>query len=191
MNQFIIHFHSLKTNEKTRIDFKSEKPSSDFIEMAKLKGYCIYQYIQNDYTYNMSIPDLKNENVEFEILQREKKTWFGLSKKIITDFLIKPKKDFYYPYQYGHYLYIFTKKEIDKTEFENWLNKEFPNRFGDIDETFTDFDKLLNKDDFLIATNHDYQYQFGVIGKRDLIERIISNYKTEKLKDFEIESYDE
>ena len=191
MNQFILHFHSLESKEKTRIDFKSEKPATDFFELSKLDGYKLYQYIQSDYSYNMTIEDLGYKNIGYEILQREKKIWFGLSKKTISDILIKPKKGFYYPYQYGHYLYIFTKQEINKTELENWLNREFPSRFGNIDETFTGFEKLLHEDDYLIATNHDLQHQFGVIGKRDIIEKVISKFKTKNLIDFEIEKYEE
>jgi len=57
----------------------------------------------------------------------------------VTDFLIMPNQEFYYPYEIGSYLYLFTTHKRTKTDIENWLNKEFPNRFGHIDETFTGF----------------------------------------------------
>ena len=87
-------------------------------------------------------------------------------KKTVTDLLIMPSKHFYYPYQYGSYLYIFTKKDLNKNNFENWLNMEFPSRYGNIDETFAGFKNLMSEEGFLIATNHDLQHQFGVMGKK-------------------------
>ena len=193
MKQFILLFHPLSTTEEVRIDFKSEKPASDFIELTKLDGYNVYQYIQSDYSYNMPIEELELENIGFKKLYREKKTWFGLSKKTVTDLLIEPKTGFYYPYGYGNYLYIFTKKEIKQSEFEKWLNKEFPSRFADIDETFAGFNSeflnLMNEDDYLIATNHDYQEQFGVSGKADIIDKIISKFEKANLNEFELEKY--
>ena len=193
MKQFILLLHPLSTNEKVRIDFKSEKPASEIIELTKLNGYKIYQYIQSDYTYNMPIADLELENIGFKKLYREKKTWFGLSKKTVTDLLIEEQNGFYYPYGYGHYLYLFTKQSIDQSEFENWLNKEFPSRFGDIDETFAGFNSeflnLMNEDDYVIATNHDYQEEFGLAGKAEIIEQIISKFNELNLAEYEIDKY--
>ena len=193
MKQFILLFHPLSTSEEVRIDFKSEKPATEFIELTKLDGYKMYQYIQSEHTYNMPIEELELENIGFKKLYREKKTWFGFSKKTVTDLLIEPKNGFYYPYGYGNYLYIFTKQEIDQTEFEKWLNKEFPSRFGDIDETFAGFNSeflnLMNEDDYLIATNHDYQEQFGVCGKTNIIEQIVSKFSELNLNEYETEKY--
>lgn len=193
MKQFILLFHPLSTSEEVRIDFKSEKPASEFIGLAKLDGYKVYQYIQSDYTYNMPIEELELKNVGYKKLYREKKTWFGLSKKKVTDLLIEPKNGFYYPYGYGHYLYLFTKREIDKSDFEKWLNKEFPNRFADIDETFAGFNSeflnLMDEDDYLIATNHDYQKQFGMTGKKEIVEQVISIFNDQSLEEYETEKY--
>ncbi len=193
MKQFILHFHPLGTNEKVRIDFKSEKPATEFIELTKLDGYKMYQYIQSDHTYNMPIEELELENIGFKKLYREKKTWFGLSKKKVTDFLIEPKNEFYYPYGFGNYLYVFTKQEINHTEIEKWLNKEFPSRLTDIDETFAGLNSevlhLLDEDDYLIATSHDYQEQFGLSGKASIIEPIISKFNELNLDEYEVEKY--
>ncbi|WP_375563146.1 hypothetical protein ACE193_11625 [Bernardetia sp. OM2101] len=191
MKQFILLFHPLSTSEEVRIDFKSSKPASDFIDLTKLDGYKVYQYIQSDYTYNMLIEELASKNIGFKKLYREKKTWFGLSKKIITDLLIEPKNGFYYPYSYGNYLYVFTKHEIDQSEFEKWLNKEFPNRFADIDEVFVGSNSkllnLINEDDYLIITNHDCQEQFALTGKTEIIKQIIAKFNDLNLEEYGIE----
>ena len=193
MKQFILLFHPLSTSEEVRIDFKSEKPASDFIELTKLDGYKVYQYIQSDFTYNMPIAELESENIRFKKLYRGKKTWFGLSKKTVTDLLIEQQNGFYYPYGYGNNLYLFSKQEINQTDFENWLNKEFPSRFADIDETFAGFNSeflnLMNQDDYVIATNHDYQEQFGLTGKAEIIEQIISKFNDLNLAEYETEKY--
>ena len=191
MTQFILQFKSLGSKIITRMDFNSEKPATEFIELTKLDGYKMYQYIQSGNNYVMTAEELETKNIKFEKLFREVKTWFGLSKKNVTDFLIMPNRDFYYPHQFGSYLYIFTKENRTKTDFENWLNKEFPSRFGHIDETFSGLQNLMDKDDYLIATNHDLQHQFGVIGKKSIVDQIISKFKNANLSEFELEDYEE
>lgn len=193
MKRFILLFHPLSTSEEVRIDFYSEKPATEFIELTKLEGYRMYQYIQSDYSYNMTIKELELRNIRFKKLSREKKTWFGLSKKTVTDLLIEPKNEFYYPYSYGHYLYIFTKKEINQSDLEKWLNKEFSNRFADIDETFAGFNSeflnLMNEDDYLIATNHDYQNEFGLTGNVEIIEQVVSRFNEMNLEEYTVKRY--
>ncbi len=193
MKQFILLFHPLSTSEEIRIDFKSEKPASDFIELTKLDEYKVYQYILSDYTHNMPIAELESENIGFKKLHREKKTLFGLSKKTVVDLFIEQQNGFYYPYNYGNYLYLITKRKINQSEFEKWLKKEFPNRFADIDETFAGFNSeflnLINEDDYVIATNHDYQEQFGLTGKAEIIEQIISKFNDLNLEEYETEKY--
>ncbi|MCG2432155.1 hypothetical protein [Aequorivita xiaoshiensis] len=191
MSQFILQFKTLGSKIITRMDFNSKKPATEFIGLTKLDGYKMYQYIQSGNNYAMTAEELETENIQFEKLFREKKTWFGLSKKTVTDFLILPNKNFYYPYEFGSYLYIFTKQDRTKNDFENWLNKEFPSRFGHIDERFIGFKNLMSEDDYLIATNHDLQHQFGVVGKKKIIERVISKFKNENLSEFELENYEE
>jgi len=141
----------------------------------------------------MPIAELESENIGFKKLNREKKTWFGLSKKTVTDLLIEQQNGFYYPYGYGNYLYLFSKQKIKLTDFENWLNKEFPSRFVDINETFAGFNSeflnLMNEDDFVIATNHDYQEQFGLTGKAKIIEQILSKFNDLNLAEYETEKY--
>ena len=191
MTNFILLFKSLGSKIITRMDFKSEKPATEFIEKTKLDGYKMYQYIQSGNNYVMTAEELSSQNILFEKLSREVKTWFGLSKKTVMDFLIMPNKDFYYPYEFGSYLYIFTKQDRTKADFENWLNKEFPSRFGHIDETFTGFENLMNDEDYLIATNHDLQHQFGVVGNKSVIDQIIARFENAKLNEFELEDYEE
>ncbi|WP_240642375.1 metallophosphoesterase family protein [Nonlabens xiamenensis] len=191
MKQFILLFQPFSKGGVVQIDFKSEKPASDFIEFTKLDGYNVYQYIQSDFTYNMSIAELESENIGFKKLYREKKTWFGLSKKTVIDLLIEQQNGFYYPYGFGNYLYLFSKQKINQSEFEKWLNKEFPSRFGDIDGTFAGFNSelsnLMNEDDYLIATNHDYQEHFGLTGKAEIIEQIILKFNDLNLAEYETE----
>ncbi|EPR70426.1 hypothetical protein ADIWIN_3782 [Winogradskyella psychrotolerans RS-3] len=167
MTKFLLLFHDFGSKIFTQIEFKSNKVPTDFIELTKLDDYEMYQYIQSGNTYVMTEERLEKENIHFEKLKREKKTWFGFYKKTVTDLLIMPNQEFYYPYESGSYLYLFTKQKITKAEIENWLNREFPSRFGHIDERFEGFENLLNEEDYLIATNHDLQRQFGVIGKKE------------------------
>lgn len=190
MIQFILLFHNLGSKFSTRMDFKSNKPATEFIDLTKLDGYEMYQYIQRGNTYVMSEEKLEKENIQFEKLYRQKKTWFGFSKKITTDLLIMPNQEFYYPYEFGSYLYIFTKRKRTKSDFENWLNNEFPDRFGHIDETFAGFENLMDEEDYLIATNHDLQHQFGVIGKKNKIDQIIKKFTSANLSEFELENYE-
>ncbi|MDT0559542.1 hypothetical protein RM697_12835 [Ichthyenterobacterium sp. W332] len=191
MTNFILNFKSLGSKLITRMDFNSEKPATEFIELTKLNGYKMYQYIQSGNNYVMTAEELEMKNIKFEKLLREVKTWFGLSKKTVTDFLIMPDKSFYYPYEFGSYLYIFTKQNRTKVDFENWLDKEFPSRFGHIDETFTGFENLMDDEDYLIATNHDLQHQFGVVGNKNIIDQIITEYKNANLREFELDDYEE
>ncbi|WP_396632136.1 hypothetical protein [Maribacter sp. R86514] len=191
MTNYIILFKSLGSKLNTRMDFNSEKPATEFIELTKLNGYKMYQYIQSGNNYVMTAEELEIKNIKFEKLLREVKTWFGLSKKTVTDFLIMPDKSFYYPYEFGSYLYIFTKKNRTKADFEKWLDKEFASRFGHIDETFAGFENLMNDEDYLIATNHDLQHQFGVVGNKNIIDEIIAKFKNENLREFELEDYEE
>lgn len=193
MKPYTLLFYSLNTNEEVHIGFKSKKTASDFIELTKLDEYQVYQYIQSDYTYNVPIEELESENIKFKKLYREKRTWFGLSKKTVTDLLIEQQNGFYYPYDYGNYLYLFSKQKIDQVDFEKWLNKEFPNRFAEIDETFagfnSDFLNLMNDNDYIIATNHDYQEQLGLTGKMEIIEQIISKFNNLNLAEYETEKH--
>jgi|GEM_PF-5328677 len=173
------------------MDFISDKPATEFIGLAKLDGYKMYQYIQSGNNYAMTAEELGTENIQFEKLFREKKTWFGLSKKTVTDFLIMPNKNFYYPHEFGSYLYIFTKQDRLKVDIENWMNKEFPDRFGHIDERFIGFQELMNEEDYLIATNHDLQHQFGLIATKSIVDKIITKFKNANLSEFELEDYEE
>lgn len=194
MKQFIILFHPLTTNVEVQMDFKSEKPVTECIELIKLKDYKIYQYIQNDYIYNMSIEELESKNIGFKKLYREKKTWFGLSKRSVMDLLIEPGNGFYYPYSYGNYFYLLTKRKIEQSDFEMWLNEEFPNRFNDLDATYSGYNSkflnLMDNDDYLIVTSHDYKNHLGVTGNSEIIKQIISKFETLKFDEYEIEKHE-
>ena len=45
----------------------------------------------------------------------------------------------------------------------------------------------MNPEDYLIATDHDLQHQFGVIGEDDKISKIITKFKNTSLKSFDLE----
>lgn len=188
--RYIILFHPIGKEESVRIDFESDKTETEFYEKLKIEDYEIYQFIQEEFKYNMEESELEEEKIEFLSLKREKKTWFGFSKKVVSDLLILPKKEFYYPYQYGHYFYLFTKRKINKNNFENWLNLYFPERFSDFDETYAGLNKdqleLMDEDDYLVITNYDYQKEFGLIGNSKIIENL-----TEKLRKLNLKSFEE
>lgn len=105
---FIVLLHSIGETKKFRVDFKSDKPASDYYEHLKLDGYKIYQYIQDEYQYVMESSELENNQVKFKLLQGEKRTWLGLSKRTVSDLFIYPKNGFYYPYRYSPYS-IYTR----------------------------------------------------------------------------------
>ena len=184
--------HPIEKNETIRIDFQTELIETDIYEKLKLPEYSVYQFIEDEFMYNMKQSELDAENIEYYEFKREKKSWFGISKKTISDILIKPKSGFYYPYQYGNYFYLFTKHKINPTEFEKWICNSFPNRFADFDETFAfgfnNSFELLNKDDYILITNHDYQRDFGITANEQIIDKIFeilkeeNNYKEEKFK---------
>ncbi|EKT3965478.1 hypothetical protein SL053_000231 [Flavobacterium psychrophilum] len=188
MKRFVILLNPLTSGSELRIDFQSESIATDFYDLSKLDEYKIYQYIQSDYTYIMPIEELEQKNISFIKLEREEKTWFGLFKKKVTDILIEPTEEFYYPYSYGYYLYIFTKHKINKTEFEDWLNKKYLTK--GIDESFTEikseFEDLMKKDDYLLVTNHDLQQHFGICGNENIINQITSKFNKLNLNEFEI-----
>ncbi len=188
MKRFVILLNPLITGSELRIDFQSESIATDFYDLSKLDEYKMYQYIQSDYTYITSIEELEQKNISFIKLEREEKTWFGLFKKKVTDILIEPTEGFYYPYSYGYYLYIFTKHKINKTEFEDWLNKKYLTK--GINESFTEikseFEDLMKKDDYLLVTNHDLQYHFGICGNENIIDQITSKFNKLNLNEFEI-----
>ena len=141
----------------------------------------------------MEPSELEENDVKFKFLKREKKTWFGLSKKMVSDLLIYPKNGFYYPYQYGHYFYLYTKHDVKDLEFENWLNAQFPDRYGDFDETHaginTKYVQLLNADDYLIVTNHDFQEEFGITGSININQQILKKLKDLNLSEYAAEEY--
>ena len=187
MKHFIALFHRLSFNESTRIDFESELDETAVYEILKLEDYKLYQFIEHDFLYNMEIPELDEEGIEYDKLGREKKTWFGLGRTTIHDILIHPNKDFFYPYQYGHYFYLFTKSNITGDQFKEWLEVNFPKRFADFDELVgygkTNELKLMHPDDYVLITNHDYRKEFGVAAESKtidkLIERLTKNFKVE------------
>lgn len=189
MNRFVILLHPIKNEESVRIDFESDMLETEIYEELKIEGYQIYQFIQEDFKYNMEEYELVDKEIQFFSLKREKITWFGFSRKMMTDLLIPPQKTFFYPYQYGHYFYLFTKNNIEKNDFENWLDLHFPDRFLDFDDAYAGLRKdqieLINEDDYLLITNHSYQKEFGLIGNDRILEKL-----TEKLLELNIESFE-
>ena len=194
MKEFILLFHPLGSNETIQVSFRSKEPAVDFIELSKLEGYNMYQYILGDFTYNMPVEDLMKDEIRFTRILREQRSWWGLYKRKVTDILIEPRIGFYYPYEFGNYLYWFTKQEaVIESELLDWLNKQFPDRSTNIDDTFAGFNshrlQMLHEDDYLIATDHDHQQQFGVAGRNEIINAILSRFKSSDLTEFEMETY--
>ncbi len=169
--------HPIEKTESVRIDFETELNETDVYESLKLVDYKIYQFIQNDYLYKMKMNELDSENIKYHKFKREKTTWFGLFKKSVTDILIHPKSGFYYPYDFGHYFYLFTKHKININDFENWLNLHFSNPFADFDKCWgigvSKGFKLLNKDDYFLITNHDLQSDIGITASEIVADKLL------------------
>jgi hypothetical protein len=190
---FIPLFHSIGITEKVRVDFNSDKPETDFYELLKLEGYNIYLYIAHNYRYTMSIEELKEKGISFSTFEYERKTWFGLSSETRADILIHPNDGFFFPYQYGHFFYLYTKHSLNQTEFAKWMNIQFPNKFMDFGDTEiglnTDSIKLLNSDDYLLVTNHGYQKEFGITGNPEIVSLLRAKLKSLQLDEYEESEY--
>ena len=46
----------------------------------------------------------------------------------------------------------------------------------------------MDEEDYLIATNHDFQHQFGVIGKKNKIDQIIDEFEKANLSEFVLQN---
>lgn len=186
MRNIIALLHPIEKKETIRIDFQTELLETDIYEKLKLPEYGIYQFIENDFLYNMEQSELDAEQIKYYELKREKKTWFGLSKKTVTDLLIQPKNKFYYPYQYGHYFYLFTKHKVNPTEFQEWINIMFPSKFADFDDTLfmgtNENFEFLNKDDYFLITHHDYQRDFGISANEIITNELLKILRKEEVQ---------
>ncbi|WP_299821606.1 hypothetical protein [uncultured Pontibacter sp.] len=190
---YIALFHPVGEEVKTRIDFDSEIEETLVYELLKLEGYSIYQFILQDYQYVMSFDELSELGVRFKLFKKERKTWFGLSKKIEQELLIYPKDGFFYPYQYGSYFYLFSREEIKESDFIKWMEEQFPNRWVDFDDTLAGLNsktiKLLHQSDYILVTNHDYQKEFGVVGSKEVCATLTAKLRQEAFESFETEEY--
>ncbi|OKL41125.1 hypothetical protein [Pontibacter flavimaris] len=189
----IAFFHPAGEEVKTRIDFDSEIEETLIYELLKLEGYLIYQFILPDYQYVMSFDELSEQGIRFKLFEKERRTWFGLSKKVEQELLIYPKDGFFYPYQYGTYFYLFSREEIKENEFLKWMDKQFPNRWTDFDETFaglnSDTMKFLHEPDYILVTNYDYQKEFGIVASKEICAALIARLKQAAFQSFEAEEY--
>lgn len=185
-------FHALGEVAKKRVDFKFDKPVTKIFEMLKLADYKLYQLIQSENMIAMPMIELENPKIKLGFMERVEKTWLGLNKPK-RDMLIFPNSDFYYPYNFGNYTYLFSKNEYTIQDIEIWINTQFPNRWSDLDNTYAGHNtlsiKLIDKDDYLIITNYDYQSEFGIIGKKSIIESLLVRFREMRLDDYEEENY--
>lgn len=190
---YIALFHPVGEEVKTRIDFESEIEETLVYELLKLEGYSIYQFILPDYQYVMSLDELGELGVKFKLFEKERKTWFGFSKKIEQELLIYPKDGFFYPYQYGSYFYLFSREEIKESDFHRWIEEQFPNRWFDFDDTLAGLNsktiKLLHQSDYILVTNHDYQKEFGVVGSKEVCSTLTAKLRKAAFESFETEEY--
>jgi hypothetical protein len=186
IKNFIVLVHQLGVGKSLRIDFESNIDEAELFKLIQLDEYKLYQFIDHNFLYNMGLDELDLEGIKYDKLFRTKKGWFGLTQKTVSDILIHPNKKFLYPYQYGNYFYYFTKRKIEAKQFEHWINVNFPNRFGDFDELlgygYNDI-SLLNPEDYLVITNHDYQQEIGVSALPKITDKLIEQLgKTFTLK---------
>ncbi|MEX2477944.1 MAG: hypothetical protein WD357_05875 [Gracilimonas sp.] len=193
-DQYIIHFHPVGEIEHYRLDFQSSSSASEILESLKLENYQLYQLILSENRCVMSTAELNSQNIKYDLVTREKKTWFGLLSKTVQDLLIYPNNSFYYPYDFGNYLYLYTRRLISKTEFNDWLLDQFPNGSEDLDRMYAGHNEetinLLNSDDYLIITNHDYQKEFGINAEKAIIDKLKDKFREMRLSGFEEESYE-
>ena len=66
--------HPIGEEVKTRIDFDTEIDPESIIELLKIKDYKIYQFILPDYQYVMSVDELRELDVQFDLFETEGKT---------------------------------------------------------------------------------------------------------------------
>ena len=190
---YIVLLHPIGEDVKTRIDFDSEVDETVVYELLKFEGYEIYQFILADYQYVRPIGELGEEGIRFEIFDRERKTWFGLSKKVEQELLIYPKDGFFYPYQYGSYFYLYSNKKIRASEFMKWMEEQFPERWADFDDALAGVNKnainLINEAAYILITNHDYQKEFGLIASKERCIALTTKLKQAGFENFEVEEY--
>ena len=190
---YIALVHPIEEDVKTRIDFDSEIAETTVYELLKLEGYEIYQFILPDYQYLMPLSELGEQGIRFELFEKEKNTWFGLSKKVEQELLIFPKDGFFYPYQYGSYFYLYSKEEIKTSEFIDWMEKQFPKRWADFDDALAGLNSnsinLINKTAYILITNHDYQKEFGLVASKETCTALIDTLKHAGFDSFEVEEY--
>jgi len=191
---YILHLHSIGNSISRRIDFKSDKSTTEFFEELRLQGYFLYQYITSDFTYNMDTKELDDLNIEYVTYEFQKRTWFGFGRKTVYDLLILPKDKFYYPYQFGNYFYLLTKDKISADSFINWLNNQFPNKFSDFNDYIggdtTDSKELLNKSDIIIITLHDYQEELAITAHKVIVDELYHKIQSMELEKFDTIIYD-
>lgn len=178
---------------KTRVDFDIEMPPTSIFNELWLEGYKLYQFICHESQYILPIEKLREMSSSFEVFEKEKSTWFGLSSEMQQELLIYPESGFYYPYSFGSYFYLFSKENIKGEEFINWINQQFPNRFSDFNDTHaginSDSIKLLHGSDYILVTNYDFQNEFGVTARKEICESLIEKLKSANFKDFQTEEY--
>ena len=166
VNHYIIQFHKIGENEHIRIDFSSSNSPIKMLQSLLLKKYHTYQVILAENNFTMSTSELDSQNIRYDMIPREKKTWFGFRTKIVQDLLIHPHNSFYYPYEFGNYLYINTLNIISKSEINDWLIDQFPNRWEQLGYAYSGLNKnpikLLNRNDYLIIRSHDNETHFGI-----------------------------
>lgn len=190
---YIILIHPIEDELKTRVDFDTELGEEALYDYLKLEGYKVYQFIRSDFHYLMSNDELKALNVKFATFDKKVKTWFGLDSKIEQDLLIYPKEGFYYPYQYGWYLYLYSKADIGSDEFINWLNEQMPYTNKDFDNSYAGLNyktlKPLHDDDYILVTSHDYQRDFGITASKEITKKLVDRIKEADFEALDIEQY--
>jgi hypothetical protein len=190
---YIAFFYPVGEEVKTRADFDSEIEETQVYELLRLDGYNIYQFILPDFQYVMPPNELREQGLMFDLFEKEESSWLGLSKKVKHELLIYPKEGFFYPYQYGSYFYLFSREGITGGKFIKWMDKQFPKRFADFDDTFAGFNSdkinLLHESDYVLVTNYDYQKEFGVVASKELCGVLTAKLKQAGFENLEIEEY--
>ena len=88
---------------------------------------------------------------------------------------------------------LYSKNTYSIEEIDKWLKEQFPLHWTDLDDTHAGSNsetlELIDSDDYLIVTNHDYQTEFGITGRKNIIEILKSKFKDLGLKNYEEINY--
>ena len=191
--EYIILLHDIDEEKSIRIDGRSTSTTNAIIERLKQETYNMLQFVKHEFLVEIGEYGLDQSGIEYDVIPRTKKTWFGLGNKIVNDIIIYDSSNYTYPYNYGNFLYYYSEENIGKTELINWMNSNKINSYFDLDDIYSAMNNyqtsLLNSNDFLLVTNHDKQTEFGISANTKIIESLLKQIQLMNFTDYEENYY--